>query len=116
MRAKVKGTAERPRLGVFRSNRHLYAQLIDDVAQHTLVELNSLSWAKSLEGGPAQVKLGPGRKKTSGVVLAGQVGLALGKKILKSGYREIVFDKNGYKYHGQVKALAEGIRKTGVKF
>lgn len=107
VRAKIKGTAARPRLCVFRSNRHIYAQVIDDVSRQTLAELNSLSLAKSQKSG---------KKKISGVALAGAVGAALGEKILKLGYREVVFDKGGYKYHGQIKALAEGVRKARIEF
>ncbi|MBI4120428.1 MAG: 50S ribosomal protein L18 [Parcubacteria group bacterium] len=106
VRAKVMGTGRRPRLCVFRSNRHIYAQVIDDAAGRTLAELNSLNLAKSLKGA----------KKISGLTLAGEVGAALGEKVLKLGYKEVVFDKGGYKYHGQVKALADGVRRVGVSF
>lgn len=106
VRAKIRGADRRPRLCVFRSNRHIYAQVIDDAAGRTLAELNSLNLAKSLNGG----------KKISGLALAGEVGAALGENVLRLGYREIVFDKGGYKYHGQVKALAEGVKKAGVRF
>lgn len=94
IRAKVKGTVERPRLSVFRSNEHIYAQLIDDAKGETLA---------SASGG-------------AGVVAAAEVGKVLAKEALKVGIKKAVFDRGGYKYHGRVKALAEGARKGGLEF
>ena len=105
VRVKVKGTAERPRLSVFRSLRHIAAQLVDDVRGHTLVA------ASSLEGAvlPADAKLNPKQR-------AEQVGQALAKRALEGGLKQVVFDRGGYPYHGRVKALADGARKAGLEF
>jgi large subunit ribosomal protein L18 len=105
VRVKVKGTAERPRLSVFRSLRHIAAQLVDDVRGHTLVA------ASSLEGVvlPADAKLNPKQR-------AEQVGQALAKRALEGGLKQVVFDRGGYPYHGRVKALADGARKAGLEF
>jgi large subunit ribosomal protein L18 len=94
IRAKIKGTAERPRLSVFRSNKHISAQLIDDVAGETLVA--------SSGGG--------------NVAAAGEVGRDLAKKALELKIKNVVFDRGGYKYHGRVKALAEAARENGLEF
>ncbi len=94
IRAKIKGTAERPRLSIFRSNKHIYAQLIDDVKGETL--------AADLGG--------------AGVPAATEVGKDLAKKSLKLGIKKVVFDRGGYKYHGRVKALAESAREGGLQF
>ena len=105
IRKKVFGTAERPRLSVFRSNKHIYAQIINDEIGHTLVAASTRS--KELAG-----KL-EGKTKTEQARL---VGLLLAEKALKAGITQIVFDRNGYKYHGRVKALADGAREGGLKF
>lgn len=100
VRKKVAGTAERPRLSIFRSNKQIYAQVIDDIAGHTLVAASSL-------------ETGAGADK-SGVATA--VGEAVAKKATASGIKQVVFDRGGYKYHGRVKALAEGARSGGLDF
>lgn len=94
VRAKIKGTKERPRLSVFRSNKHIYAQLIDDVGGETL--------AAALGG--------------ADVSAAGKVGKDLAEKAIKVGIKEVVFDRGGYNYHGRVKALAEAAREGGLEF
>ena len=94
IRAKIKGTKERPRLSVFRSNKHIYAQLIDDVGGETLAA--ALGGAK--------------------VSAAGKVGKDLAEKAIKVGIKEVVFDRGGYNYHGRVKALAEAAREGGLEF
>jgi len=94
VRAKIGGTSERPRLSVFRSNKHIYAQLIDDVKGETLV---------AASGG-------------AGVAAASEVGKILARKALELGVKRVVFDRGGYKYHGRVKALAEGARQEGLEF
>lgn len=99
IRGKVSGTAERPRLSVFRSNKAIYAQVIDDLAGRTLCAASS----KGLEGGT----------KTEQAVLVGE---AVGKKVLELGISEVVFDRNGYLFHGRVKSLADGARKAGLNF
>ncbi len=103
IRKKIKGTAERPRLCVFRSLRHIYAQLVDDERGHTLLGVSSLSpEVRGLQG-----------TKTE---MARAVGTLLGKKALEKGIRTVVFDRGGYKYHGRVKALADGAREAGLVF
>jgi large subunit ribosomal protein L18 len=105
VRKKVFGTAERPRLSVFRSNRHIYAQLIDDTAGATLVAASTK--AKDLReqvGGAANRKA------------AEAIGEALAKKALDVGIKYVCFDRGSYKYHGRVKSLAEAARKAGLAF
>lgn len=100
VRAKVFGTEERPRLCVFRSNQHIYAQLIDDKSAATLLSV-----------GDTDLKL-KGKK----VDTSKQVGLALAEKALSKNIKEVIFERGGYQYHGRVKSLAEGAREGGLKF
>ena len=93
IRGKISGTAQRPRLCVFRSNKQIYAQLIDDVAGNTIVAASS---TKS--------------------EIAAQVGENVAKKAIAAGIDTVVFDRNGFLFHGRVKALADGARKGGLKF
>jgi large subunit ribosomal protein L18 len=104
VRKGIFGTGERPRLTVTRSLQHIYAQLIDDVAGRTLVEACSVS--KELRGA---LKYG-GNKAA-----AGAVGKLLGQRALAKGIKAAVFDRNGYKFHGRVKALADAAREAGLK-
>jgi len=104
IRAKILGTSKRPRLSVFRSNREIYAQLIDDEKGRTLV---SLSGSRISEKELA--------KKTKGEI-AGLIGEKLAVLAKKAKITQVVFDRAGYKYHGRIKALAEGARKGGLKF
>ncbi len=103
IRAKLSGTADIPRMTVFRSNKQISVQLIDDVAGVTLVSASSLS--KEI----TEVK---GNKSEK----AGKVGETVAKLALEKGINKVVFDRNGYLYHGRVKALAEAARKEGLKF
>jgi large subunit ribosomal protein L18 len=105
VRVLVQGTAERPRLNVFRSLRHIYAQLVDDTVGHTLVSACTLE--EGLRG-----ELGKLKKTEQAKV----VGQALAKRALEKGVKQVVFDRGGYKYHGRVKALAEGARSAGLQF
>jgi large subunit ribosomal protein L18 len=100
IRAKISGTAERPRLSVFRSNKNIYAQLIDDAAGKTLVAVSS-----------AAIEAGAGKIEVSTTV-----GKALATKAQEQGISEVVFDRSGYLYHGRIKSLAEGAREAGLKF
>ena len=102
VRGKISGTPERPRLDVFRSNMHIYAQIIDDVNGVTLASASSME--KGFEG------FG-GNKEA-----ARKVGEAVAKAALAKGISEVVFDRSGYIYHGRVKELAEGAREGGLKF
>lgn len=99
-RAKIFGTIARPRLSVFRSNKHIYAQLIDDESGKTL------AWA-----GDLAIK-----EKNKKTVIAGGVGKLLAQKAEAVKIKEVIFDRGGYKYHGRVKALADGAREGGLKF
>ena len=102
VRATVKGTSERPRLSVFRSLNNIYAQIIDDEKQVTLVAASTLD---------KDVKT-----KASNVEAAKEVGTLIAKKALEKKIENVVFDRNGYLYHGKVKALAEAAREAGLKF
>jgi large subunit ribosomal protein L18 len=102
-RVQVKGTPDRPRLSIFRSLKHIHAQLVDDVKGITLV------FAKDLEIKEAD-------KKDDKTKLAYKVGELIAAKAKKAGISQVVFDKSSYKYHGRVKALADGARKGGLKF
>ena len=105
VRRKVVGTAERPRLAVFRSLGHVYAQIIDDVQGETLVA------GSSLDG---EIRAGKnGKSKTD---VAKTVGAMVGKRASEAGITAVVFDRGGYKYHGRVKALADGAREGGLVF
>ncbi|MEX1064284.1 MAG: 50S ribosomal protein L18 [Candidatus Paceibacterota bacterium] len=103
IRAKISGTAKVPRASVFRSNRHILVQLIDDEAGKTILSSKVVSGGKS-------------KMKGSKVDSASSIGEMIAQKAKEAGISEIVFDRGGYKYHGRVKALAEGLRKGGLKF
>ena len=98
-------TKERPRLSVFRSNQHIYAQIIDDKARHTLVAASTVD--KDLKG-----KL----KAKSNVAAAEEVGKLVAERAVKAGIKKVVFDRGGYIYHGRVKALADAARNSGLSF
>jgi large subunit ribosomal protein L18 len=102
IRKRVKGSAERPRLSVFRSNTSIYAQIIDDIKGITLASASSVDLA--------------GRKENTNVEVAAQVGKKIAEKAQEAGIQAVVFDRNGYLYHGKVKALADGAREGGLKF
>lgn len=104
VRKKVMGTAEQPRLTVFRSLRNMYVQVIDDINAVTLVAAST------------KAKDYSGEKKTGNKDAAGKVGEDVARKALALGIRQVRFDRNGYKYHGRVKALAEAARKAGLVF
>ena len=103
IRKKISGTAERPRLAVFRSNKQIYAQLIDDVAGNTLAAASSVD--KSLEG-----------KKITKTEQASSVGKLIAINAKTAGIDTVVFDRSGFLYHGRVKALADSAREEGLKF
>ncbi len=104
VRKKIKGTSERPRLTVYRSARHVYAQIIDDKEQTTLVAVSSRAKALSVDDG---------QKKTD---TAKKVGELIGKLAIEKGITTVVFDRSGYLYHGRVRSLAEGAREAGLVF
>ena len=101
VRAKVRGTAERPRLSVFRSNRGVQAQVIDDVAGHTLAAVN---WTED------------DLKSLKSMDQAKRAGELLAERAKAAGVESVVFDRGGYRYHGRVKALADGARESGLTF
>ncbi|MBR1443408.1 MAG: 50S ribosomal protein L18 [Firmicutes bacterium] len=105
IRNNVKGTAERPRLAVFRSNQHIYAQIIDDTIGNTLAAASTME---------ADVKSKV--EKTSNIDAAKAVGEAVARKALDKGINTVVFDRGGYVYHGKVKALADAAREAGLQF
>lgn len=102
LRNKISGTAARPRLNVFRSTNHIYAQLIDDEKGVTLLSASSME--KGFEG------------KGGNKEAARKVGKMIAEKAVAGGYTEVVFDRGGYLYHGRVKELADGAREAGLKF
>ncbi len=106
IRMRVSGTSERPRLTVFRSLRHVYAQIVDDTAGKTLVSVSDLSKDLKVDFHDAKGKTAVGRK----------VGQLAAKKALEKNITQVVFDRNGYLYHGVVKAAADGAREAGLKF
>ena len=105
IRNRFAGTAERPRLAVFRSNNHMYAQIIDDDAQNTLVSASTLQKDVKAE-----------LQKTNNVEAASYLGTVIAKKALEKGITTVVFDRGGFIYHGKVKALAEAAREAGLEF
>ncbi len=104
VRSKIKGTAQRPRISVFRSNKYIYAQAIDDEARKTLAAYNSLKLRKEENG-----------KKGTKSEEAFRVGEILGKMLIEKGIKSAIFDRGYYKYAGRVAKVAEGLRKVGVK-
>tara|TARA_B100000287_G_scaffold255925_1_gene240540 strand:- start:91 stop:432 length:342 start_codon:yes stop_codon:yes gene_type:complete len=98
IRKKISGTLEKPRLAVFRSNKEIYAQLIDDIAGHTLASASSKD------------------SKGTKIEQAGEVGKLIAENAKKAGIDQVVFDRGGFLYHGRVKALADSAREAGLKF
>jgi large subunit ribosomal protein L18 len=105
IRRKISGTAERPRLSVFRSAKHIYAQVVDDATGNTVAHASTLS--RDVRAGIAEA---------TKVDAAKSVGQAIAKLLLEKGIKDIVFDRNGYLYHGRVRALADAARAAGLKF
>ncbi len=105
IRSTIRGTAERPRLSIFKSNKHVYLQLIDDLGNATITTVSTKSQSLQSE-----------LKGKAGVESAKIIGEALAKTALDQGIKKVVFDRSGYKYHGIVKAAAEGAREGGLDF
>ena len=105
LRNRFSGTAERPRLAVFRSNNHMYAQIIDDTVGNTLVSASTLEKEIKAE-----------LEKTNDVDAAAYVGKIVAKRAMDKGITEVVFDRGGFLYHGKIKALAEAAREAGLVF
>lgn len=106
VRAKVSGTPVRPRLNVFRSSAHIYVQVIDDLAGHTLVQANDLEEA-------VRERAGDGATKTARSKAVGEV---IAERAKEAGIESVVFDRGGFLYHGRIKAVADGAREGGLKF
>ncbi len=104
IRKKISGTSERPRLRVFRSNKHIYAQIIDDIAGRTIVSMSTID--KEFEKGEEKGK----------IASAGRVGELLAGRAIAAGIKKVTFDRGGSIYHGRVKSLSEGARKGGLEF
>ena len=102
VRKKIMGTAERPRLAVFRSNKHIYVQAIDDFARRTIVSASTME---------ADVRTGT----TATVEAAKQIGKLVGDRVKAAGISTVVFDRGGFKYHGRVAAVADGAREAGLE-
>lgn len=100
IRARISGTAERPRISIYRSNKHIYAQVIDDLEGRTIVAASSLE--KGVSGG-------------NPIEVATSVGKLVGERIKESGIDNVVFDRNGYRYHGRIKGVADGLRESGIQ-
>ncbi len=105
IRNRFSGTAERPRLAVFRSNNHMYAQIIDDTVGNTLVSASTL-----------QKDVNADLEKTNNVAAAAHLGTVIAKKALEKGITTVVFDRGGFIYQGKVKALADAAREAGLEF
>lgn len=105
IRNRLSGTSERPRLAVFRSNNHMYAQIIDDTVGNTLVAASTLDKDVKAE-----------LEKTNDVAAAAKLGTVIAKKALEKGIKTVVYDRGGFVYQGKVKALAEAAREAGLEF
>lgn len=105
VRKKIRGTTDRPRLNVFKSARHIYAQIIDDTTGVTLVAASTI-----------QNEAGDTLKYTGNIEAAKHVGASIAKKALEKNISSVVFDRNGFLYHGRVKALADAARESGLSF
>ncbi len=105
LRNRFSGTAERPRLAVFRSNNHMYAQIIDDTVGNTLVSASTLQKEVKAE-----------LEKTDNVDAAAYLGTVIAKRAIEKGINTVVFDRGGFIYHGKVKALADAAREAGLEF
>lgn len=105
VRKKISGSTERPRLNIYRSNRHIYAQIIDDRASKTLLAVSTMN--KEIASAVSKLKKAAVAKK---------VGETIGKLAVAKGIKKVVFDRAGYLYHGRVKAVADGAREAGLNF
>lgn len=105
VRRRVRGTDERPRLSVFRSDRHVYVQVVTDQSRKTLLAVSTLT-----------AELRPQLAKTADVNAAKQVGLLTARRCQEKGITRVVFDRNGFLYHGRIRAVAEGAREGGLQF
>lgn len=107
VRTRTRGAPEQPRLAIFRSAKHIYAQVIDDTAGRTLVAAGDLNLGKKVSGGS---------KESGKIAIAREIGKLIARRAISKGITKVVFDRGSYKYHGRVKALAEGAREGGLQF
>ncbi len=105
LRKKIFGTPERPRLAVFKSEKHIYAQIIDDTTARTLVAASTV-----------EKDIKERVKKTWNIEAAKEIGKVIAQRALEKGYKNVVFDRGGHKYHGRIKALADAAREAGLEF
>lgn len=105
VRNRLSGTAERPRLAVFRSNNHMYAQIIDDTVGNTLVAASTAEKAVKAE-----------LEKTNDVAAAAYIGKVIAERALEKGIKAVIFDRGGFVYHGKIQALADAAREAGLEF
>lgn len=105
IRKNLSGTPERPRLTVFRSAKHIYAQIVDDIHGQTIISASTM-----------EKPIRDAEKAENKVSAASQIGKLVAKRAMEKGIASVVFDRNGYKYHGRVKALSDGARETGLDF
>ena len=105
LRNRLSGTAQCPRLAVFRSNNHMYAQIIDDTAHHTLVSASTL-----------QKDVKANLEKTNNIEAAAYLGKVIAEKAIEKGIKDVVFDRGGFIYHGKIQALADAAREAGLNF
>ena len=108
VRKKVRGTPARPRLAVYRSNKHIYAQVIDDLSGSTVVSASSIE----LDGKKVDGKV----QKSATVDVAKAIGLRIGERAKDAGITTVVFDRGGFRYHGRIAGVADGAREAGLKF
>lgn len=119
VRAKIFGTAERPRLSVARSIKHISVQLIDDIKGNTLVSVSDIILGKKKVGKRKRVVVSPPKsldKRSTKTAIAYEAGRLIAKRAKEMGVKSVVFDRGGHKYHGRVKAAAEGARDGGLEF
>ncbi|HUS19136.1 MAG TPA: 50S ribosomal protein L18 [Terriglobales bacterium] len=113
IRRKLRGTSERPRLNVYRSLNHIYAQIVDDLAGTTVVSASTAEGKKKPEKGAGSNKT----KRTGGnVASAKAIGKLIAERAQEKGVKQVVFDRGGYLYHGRIKALADAAREAGLEF
>ena len=102
---KTKGTPERPRLVIFKSNKYIYVQAVDDISGKTIISASSM-----------EKDIKKDLKSSKNIEAAKKVGMIIGERLKEKSYKKVVFDRNGYLYHGRVKALADGAREAGLEF
>ena len=116
IRAKISGTGNRPRLSVFKSNRNIFAQLIDDMSGRTIISVHTREISQKKEGPTSKTKKSGGEAPSAGPKEEFELGKLLAQKASEKKIKTVVFDRGGYKYHGRIKAFADGARAGGLEF